>query len=344
MGMMVEPDAMPIDCQWIALSDHAGPIGSAGLAELIQVGSLVLELAPPKDNRAVLLDHRSDQGWPRALSIFCDARAGIVILHRQGARLLRYSLRGPLPRDWKLARLTYSWDGPSRFWSLRLEDTAGAWALDATGRDPMPLFGDDIAAVCEGSASVYKDPSVHWFGVCLSPPVMPSASWLGHRTPLNTARGRVMAGDLRLGDRIATRDNGYQILRSLRKMMLPNRGRFSPVLLRAPYFARQTDLLVAPEQLTLISGAAVEYLFGEDAVLAPAAALRDGNSALPDTRRPTTACIALDLGAPEVIFADGCPLLCGPDGDRVALPYRLLQDYEALTLQSALGRGGQRAA
>jgi hypothetical protein len=330
--------------QWVALSDHAGPVNAGGIADVMQSGSLVLELTAPKDGGSVLLDYRSDMGWPRAFSIFYDATAGIVIRHRQGGMAQRHHLPGPLPRDWGLARLTYSWDGPARRWSLRLEDTAGLWAFEAIGSNPIPLAGTDVLAFCAGQTDVLRDTSVQWFGVSLQTPSAPATAWIGDRTPVDTQRGRVAAGDLRLGDLIATLDHGHQPLRALDRIMVPNRGRFAAVLLRAPYFARQTDLLVAPRQLTLLSGVAVEYLFGEEAVLAPAAALRDGNSALTDARRPLTACIALDLGGPEVIFADGCPLLCGSDEARPALPYRVLQDYEALTLQSALGRGGRCAA
>ena len=333
LGMMQTPIV-----QWVALSDHIGPINAGGIADVVQSGSLVLELTAPMDGGSVLLDYQRDAGWQRAFTIFYDAGVGIVIRHRQGGSAQRHQLPGPLPRDWGLARLTYAWDGPARKWSLRLEDTAGAWAFDAAGTNPVPLAGADILALCAGQTDVRRDASVQWFGVSLQPPRTPPLAWIGHRTPVETLRGKVAAGDLRLDDWVATLDHGPQPLRALQRVTLPNRGRFAPVLLRAPYFARQTDLLVAQGQLTLLSGAAVEYLFGEDAVLAPAAALRDGNSALPDTRRPTTACIALDLGGLQVIFADGCPLLCGPVSDQAALPYRLLEDYEALTLQSSLGR------
>jgi Hint domain len=332
------------DAHWIVLSDQAGPINPAGMAEVVQQGSLVVELTPPKGDAAVLLDYKSDAGWQRALSIFADATAGIVLLHRQGAAAQRYHLPGPLPRDWALARLTYSWNGPARAWSLRFEDVNGAWALQADGSNPVPFAGADLLALCDGPNAARRDPSVQWFGACVDTALPTPAAWIGQRTPVDTARGPVAAENLRIGDMIATLDNGHQPLRGLHKMTMPNRGRFAPVLLRAPYFAAHVDLLVSQGQLTLLSGSAVEYLFGEDAVLAPAVALRDGNSALLDNRRSITAGVALDLGSQEIIFADGCPLLCNPDAATGTLPYRLLHDYEALPLQSLLGRGGQRSA
>jgi Hint domain len=321
-----------------------GAITPAGLADVVQTGSLVVELTCPVDGGSVLLDHRADAGWPRGFSIFHDAQAGLVILHRQGAAVARHILPGPLPRDWALARLTFAWDGPARHWSLRLEDVQGAWSREARGTNPLPLAGPDLLALCAGGQGSRRDASVQWFGVALTTPSPQSATWIGHRTPVETLRGRVAAGDLRIGDQLLTLDHGPRPLRAMHHGQMPNRGRFAPVLLRAPYFARQTDLLVAQGQLTLLSGVAVEYLFGEDAVLAPAFALRDGNSALSDARRPITTGISLDLGAPHVILADGCPLLINLDCTKAALPYRLLHDYETTTLQSLLGRGGQRSA
>lgn len=331
--------------QWLALSDHYGPLHAGGMTDLLQRGSLIFELSSPRTHAAVLLDYRSDVGWPRTISVFHDTDAGMILLHRQGDRIARHVLPGPLPGGWDLARLTYSWDGPARHWTLKFEDAAGDWAHFADGINPMPMVGADLLAMCAGQKLVCRDASVDWFGVCLNDvPAAWPAVWMGQRTPINTKRGKVAIGDLQSGDLIATLDNGYVPLRKLSRMILPNRGRFAPVLLRAPYFGHVTDLLVAGGQLTLLSGAAVEYLFGEDAVLAPVSALCDGNAAMADVRRPLTACVALDLGSPQIVFADSCPLLCQTLSNPAALPYRLLQDYETLPLQSLLGRIGPRCA
>lgn len=295
---------------WLVLCDLAGPVYPQGVEDVVQSGCLVLELTLPKDRACVLLDYRSDLGWPRVFSIFQDVDVGIVVLNRQGATVLRHVLPGPLPRDWTLARLTCFWDGPARVWTLRLEDASGTWSLVASGANPMPLAGADLLALCAGPNAASKDAAVHWFGFCRVHCHHAPPAWIGHRTPIDTARGRVVAGDLRADDRVATQDNGYQPLQSVRHMMVPSRGRLAPMLLRALYFGRHTDLLVGQNQLILVSGSAVEYLFGEDAVLAPAAALHDGNSAFLDLRRPLVAGVTLDFGQSELVLADGCALLC----------------------------------
>ena len=328
---------------WLALSDHAVPVCAEGIEDVVQSGALILEISRPKDSDAVLLDHQCDHGWTRGFSIFYGSDAGIVIRHRQGDTIHRLCLPGPLPRDWDMARLTYCWNGPGRAWSITLQDIAGAWRLAVSGMDPMPMTGRDLLALCSGSVAARRHVSVNWFGVCRTAPDHDDTYWIGCRTPVDTARGPAAAGDLRVGDKITTWDREPQVLTGLRRMILPNRGRLAPVLLRAPYFARQIDLLVAQAHLILMAGTAVEYLFGEDAVLAPAAALRDGNSALTDMRRLLSIGIALEFDTPQLIVANGCAMMCATKSDTARLPYRLIHDYEAMPLQSMLGRVGPRA-
>ena len=127
------------------------------------------------------------------------------------------------------------------------------------------------------------------------------------------------------------------------RLALPARGSFAPVLLRAPFYAQTQDLLVSADQLLAISGPEVEYLFGTDAVLMPAGALVDGRTALSDQRRAIAGSVALDLGRPALIEANGSLLAIGHD-PACDLPLRCLQTYEVLTLMMLLGRSPRRAA
>ena len=145
-----------------------------------------------------------------------------------------------------------------------------------------------------------------WFGATQGPAPPAQAPWIGLRTPVDTIRGPVAAGRLQPGDLIATLEEGLLPLLALRRMTLPSRGSFAPVLLRAPYFGASGDLLVSADQRVRIAGAAVEYLFGEEEVLAPAGLLVDGRVAQMDERRAITTGVALDLGRPLLITADGC--------------------------------------
>jgi hypothetical protein len=138
--------------------------------------------------------------------------------------------------------------------------------------------------------------------------------------------------------RVLTRDGHALPLRAVHRRDLPTRGFFAPIVLRAPFFTRHTDLLVAADQPIAIGGLEVEYLFGEEEVLVEARFLTDGRAAAPDTRRATTTSVSLDLGKPELVEVDGCTLLCAPHSSPNRNPIRTLMGYEAQPLMALLRR------
>ncbi|MDP2738333.1 MAG: Hint domain-containing protein [Pseudorhodobacter sp.] len=337
---------------WIALSDRGQPrdgLGAAGGAGALLVsGALVMELALPLAASGVLLDYRATDGWLRALSVYHDPAAGIAILHRQGDRLARHLLPGPLPQVTGTARLILRWNAPGRTWVLRYELPDSGHLLEARGTDPLPLPLADLEALCCGAGVNQRHPAVLWYGATQGESPPERAPWIGLRTPVATPTGYRLADSLRPGDLVLTRDAGVAALQSVRHMDLPSRGHFAPVLLRAPYFAAHTDLLVSADQRVALAGTEVEYLFAEDEVLAKAGDLTDGRSAFFDTRRAVVSCVSLDLGYPDLIISDGCALASARHGVaslRPLVPRRTLHDYEAVPLLALLGRSnGRRAA
>ncbi|MDZ4094688.1 MAG: Hint domain-containing protein [Paracoccaceae bacterium] len=333
--------------EWIALSDRPEPAQPPENGVLLEKASLILEVSLPLKCGAVLLDYRRTQDWLRAFSVFHDPVAGVGILHRQGGSVVRHMLAGPLPGDTGTARIVFSWDAPKRLWVLRYELLELGQVLTAQGLNPMPLPLDDLVALCAGGGESQRHPGLLWFGVTLGEAPPERAPWLGLRTPIATPRGYVMAGHLRAGDLVLTRNAGVRALASVRRHDLPSRGSFAPVLLRAPYFAAQTDLLVSADQLIALSGVEVEYLFGEEEVLAEARHLTDGWSAIHDRRRAVTACVSLDIGAPDLIIGAGC-VLAGAQHDVAPADRhqvrRVLRSYEAVPLLALLGRGNRNRA
>ncbi len=209
---------------------------------------------------------------------------------------------------WKLDEiqgLTLRWDGPARGWSLVFEHLNSGLVLTSHGfaRSTLPM--DDLSALSRGDGTQYRHPGLLWFGVTrgANPPY--HAPWVGLRTPILTDRGYRMAGHLKSGDRVMTRDQGALPLQQVRRMDLPSRRHFTPILLRAPYFGTTCDILVSANQMIALAGPEVEYLFGDDEVLAEARHLIDGRSALPDTRRAVTSCVALDTGPMALLISDG---------------------------------------
>jgi len=319
-------------------------------------GLLVIELAWPPMRAGVLLDWQLDEGAGHTLSVFHDPAVGIVVLHRAHGRVLRHGLPGPLPARGPTARLTLGWSVAADLWSLTLAaadrdcDAANSQARGimrrVEGRGPLAPGCRQLAAMCDGRGLRRRDPSVLWFGLTDGTAPPPAAPWIGLQTPIDTPRGPVAAGHLRVGDRVMTVDHGPLPVMGLRRFELPGRGAEAPVLLRAPWFARQADLLVSADQPVILSGDTVEYLFGEDAVLVPAGALVDGRAALCDNRRAVVAGVSLDLGCGALIAADGCLLATahhGPAHLAPPSPRRRLTGRDAAPLLANALRGGMQA-
>jgi hypothetical protein len=216
-------------------------------------------------------------------------------------------------------------------------DEAGEQEQIARGVRIGPLELGDFHAMCTDAPGSLRHPSVLWFGLTRQAGLPGRASWVGMNTPIETRRGPVRAGLLRPGDLIATLDDGFQPLLKVTRQRFPSRGSFAPIVLRSPFFGFATDLLVAADQLVLISGASVEYLFGEDEVLVPAQSLADGKVAIRDDRRAVTDAVTLDLGLPATLIADGCCLISS-HVQGAGLPRRSLEPFETLPLLPLLGR------
>ncbi len=322
---------------WIALSDREpeGPPPEG----VLERGLFIAEIALPLDGPQVLLDYRHDGN---ALSLLHDAGAGIGLMVRQGREVRRHMLPGPLPQPAVsgIARLVFRW-GPEG-WALRYE--LEGVAREARGGPAPPPRLDDLARICARDGVAGRHPGLLWFGVTAGgePPV--ALPWIGLRTPVATPTGLRPAGSLRRGEMVLTRDGRAEMLRAVRHLDLPARGLHAPVLLRAPYFSPNRDLLVSADQQILLGGGTVEYLFDEEEVLVEARHLIDGNSALFDRRRSVVAGVALDLGHPALVAGEGVAFLsAGPGRAAAAPPRRRLHGYEARPLLALLGRGGRAA-
>lgn len=340
---------------WIALSDR-GFCGAAPDAHaLLDQGLFVMELALPLEPATILLDHQAEDGWPRTFALFHDDSAGLVLLHRQGQSVARHALPGPLPQGGDIGRLCFHFDAPARHWRMSfqvLTDTGtepdNTHRLSASGTNPLPIRLADMAALCTAQAAKAPHPAVLWFGVSRGDAPPARAPWIGLRTPVETTRGVVAAGNLQAGDMVHTLDGGPMPVLAVRRLDLPSKGSFAPVLLRAPFYGQEQDLLIASDQRIALAGSEVEYLFGEDEVLIEAGLLADGRTALLDQRRSVTTSVALEFAAPALILADGCALLCAPVGQPMlapdSLPRRSLHSYEVLTLMALMGRTGRHRA
>jgi len=237
-------------------------------------------------------------------------------------------------------RLTYQFNADTRHWMIRLHPLdEQSPTVEITGIGALPFAHKDIEDICK---STEIEPSVLWFGFSRNDSLPQNAPWIGPRTPIQTARGTVLAGSLAVGDIVMTQDRGPVTLLGLHKLGLPARGSFAPVLLRGPIYSKSCDVLVSASQRIVITGGEVEYLFGTDSVLVEARNIVDGHTALADGRQDVIAAVILDLG--------GAALVCGPEGKNdltLALgditqtdtaPLMCLNSFETVALMRMMGR------
>ncbi|MGL5012208.1 MAG: Hint domain-containing protein [Paracoccaceae bacterium] len=326
---------------WIALSDHDAPIGDTDPGDILPRGLFVLELMLPVAGPVVLLDHAqigAKTGREVGISVFHDPDRGLILLQRQGKRLLRFILPEAWDGEAGLVRITYHWDALARFWQLSCDMMNGAAPQVISGVDPMVWSVSDLLGLC---GSGQRHGAVLWYGVTTRSEAPMPMPWIGQRTPVDTPQGPVQAGLLRAGDVVLTLDGGPRPLRSVRHLQVPGRGAFAPVLLRAPYFGETLDLLVSSEQAICLQGTSVEYLYGEDRVLAAASHMADGIAAYVDNRRAVITGVSLDFGTPALFTADGCVMMADGASD-VPLPARLLHRFEVTPLLAMQARSGLR--
>ena len=320
---------------WIALSDRAefDPSSHGTLDR----GLFVLEFALPILQPTVLLQVHADDKAPRAFSIFFDPETGISLLHRQDSQVRRHLLPGPIAQRQGTARLSFLFDAVAQTWEASYQILGEGISQDAGGNAVLPVTCADIQQLCIAGPGTQRHNAALWFGLTQEPSLPFCAAWIGLNTPIDTRRGPVRAGLLRPGDLIATLEDGFQPLLRLARHSFPGRGSFAPVVLRSPFFGLTSDILVSSDQLVLISGASVEYLFGVEEALIAAASLCDNKVAVRDERRAITDAVALDMGRPFAIIADGCCLMSAYT-NKDELPRLALRDFEALPLLALLGR------
>ena len=123
-------------------------------------------------------------------------------------------------------------------------------------------------------------------------------------THIITRRGEVPVERLEVGDKVLTRDNGFQTLRMVAMQRVPAEGNHAPVVFAPGTLGNGRELILSPQHRVLVAGAQPEMLFGEPEVLVPAAALVDGVRV---TRRSggMVTYFHLVFDRHEILFAEG---------------------------------------
>ncbi|TNF21055.1 MAG: hypothetical protein EP318_08340 [Rhodobacteraceae bacterium] len=167
-------------------------------------------------------------------------------------------------------------------------------------------------------------------------------------TLIKTARGEVPVERLRIGDRVLTRDNGYQMIRWIGARRLTAAEVAANPALRPVCIARgalgpnmpERDMQVSPQHRVLIGNAATQMWFGEEEVLVAATHLTclDGVAEAKADDGVTYVHILFDQH--EVVLGDGLWSESFQPGDLTLAALDRAQRDELLTLFPELGGQG----
>ncbi len=94
-------------------------------------------------------------------------------------------------------------------------------------------------------------------------------------TRIRTEVGHQLIDTLNEGDRVWTRDNGYQPIRWIGRRTVPGQGKYAPVQFAPETFGALKPHQVSQNHRMLLTGWRAQLLFGEDEILVPAKALVD---------------------------------------------------------------------
>lgn len=355
---------------WIALADPAerifspAGIGSdAGVAvtaghpdnALLVRGSLVIESRLASDGQPLrLLDWQKTHPRARGLSLQSIPGGGVVLIRTHDDDIAHATAAIPDLGPGETLRITWSWDAPSRWSRLALERVGTDQVAMVVQAQAHPITLGDLRDLVE-SAGRHMDRHLSFFALSTEiEPVGPMPT-LTARVPLVTPRGLTEAARLRRGDTVRSDRGEVQPVLQVLRRIVPARGSFRPVRLRAPYFGLREDIVVAPDQRLVIGGSVVEYMFGRERVLVPARHLVNGVSAMHCTGGLTVTYHGLILPHNEPVMTMGLaletmfigrmrrkPALLAAsllhEVDRGLLPehaqsaYPVLRPFEALTL------------
>ncbi|MEP1934504.1 MAG: Hint domain-containing protein, partial [Roseibium sp.] len=305
---------------WLALADHAdqefslsglegdtldAPIFGGDPNALLVRGSLMVEARlSPEGRRQNLLNFHGGNGWLDEFSLQVD-QSGVTLSMSQNGAVLQSTVLHSDQICGELVRITYTWDAPGRWARLSVERPESGAANIATIKNPRPLLVSDLHSLFLSHAKRKMAKDVIYFALSdQTEPVGPTPK-LAPQTPIMTANGYRLAGELKRGDLVRTETGDLVPILSVLRRTVPARGQFAPIQLLSPYYGLEQDITVAPDQRLVLRGLEVTKLFGRDAVLVPARHLVNGTAARHHSGLMTVSYTHLILPGHETVIAAG---------------------------------------
>ena len=272
---------------WIGLRDKVdGVFSPAGLSRptrapfdlnaVLPVGTLMIEFASdPRTGVQTIVEYGSCHPWAAGLIIQLTASGRLSLEQWQGQDRKRFSFETGLVSPSGSVLVTYSWDAPRRKGVLAVDVSDGGPLLYLDLLAPLPMSKRDaLRIMADHSHCRFGD------GLCFAAiadeivpiGVMPG---LAPQSLVSTPQGYMPVAELRAGQIVHTANGSTAQVRWCGAATLPARGRFAPLVLRAPYHGLLADLTVSPDQRLRMNGAEVDYLFDKPTVAVRAGDMRD---------------------------------------------------------------------
>ncbi|MEX0284956.1 MAG: choice-of-anchor L domain-containing protein [Paracoccaceae bacterium] len=124
-------------------------------------------------------------------------------------------------------------------------------------------------------------------------------------TRIETDRGLVMVENLKAGDRVRTRDAGFQPLIWCGRSTVRAKDAAAPILIKRGTFGAHKDTSVSPNHRILITSPRAEAWFGTRDVLVPAKFMVNGTSVRHSSTRQTVTYFHLLLEEHHILRGDG---------------------------------------
>ncbi|MGH1353741.1 MAG: Hint domain-containing protein [Thalassovita sp.] len=190
----------------------------------------------------------------------------------------------------------------------------GGGTMHVDGSEDAEVTGDTLNITGPATITYDADPEngrVEWQdGTTLTFENIENVNYVPCFTPhsmIKTIRGEVPAGHLRLGDRVLTRDNGFQAIEWIGARNLTCTKTHRPVRIRKGALGNgqpERDLLVSPQHRMLVCSKTAALWFGEEEVFVPAISLTimDGIEQL---KMPRVSYVHFMMERHQVVMGDG---------------------------------------
>ncbi|MEM9583891.1 MAG: Hint domain-containing protein [Pseudomonadota bacterium] len=134
-----------------------------------------------------------------------------------------------------------------------------------------------------------------------TPDAKPDTGFLG-TTRVATARGPVAVQELREGDLVFDAHGAEVAVTHILKTPVTK----TAICIRAPYFGLNQDIVIGAQHRIAVTSHTAEYLFGEETVLVPVWALKDGRKAQHWENDPNTCFYQIQLETLAALKVGNC--------------------------------------